>query len=562
MPDRFRHLCLRFAAVFLILWTPFFSFSAYRGHPVPIGSLVYSASLFASPALLLALLAGHERRVRYVGVFSALVLTFLDLQFSWMQGTAAVVATVAVVATCWALRGNLALILTTVFATMLASTMLTPTSGYQDHTLEINDQTPARPLADPTRQTETHIHIILDEFIGIDGIPEEVEGSRGLRRQITQFFEKHGFRLYPNAYSEYALSKHSISSILNFEATTEPHTNFRSKRPYILLENRTFDVLTERYPSLHVTQSTYMDFCKESPAPIASCFTYRFDGSEWLRTAALDDTDKLNILFGMYFNLPGVFELARKGYVRLRDLVAEIGVSLPAGIVWDGRVTPIASINAFDHFRKTVRESDPGTAHFGHIALPHGPYVFDANCNLTGNPFGWLSHRPLHGRENTTEGRRIRYEQYFDQIRCTLTRLDRFFGELKEAGKWRNSTILIHGDHGSRLYKTRVLGRNREEISRADLMDGFSTFFAVRPNPSAPRDPNRPKMSAPSARRPVSQLLAESMGVVLPEAERNAPPRVFLEDEDSWYALPWNPETVFAPAAGATSKTTPGSPAP
>ncbi|MFK7897002.1 MAG: hypothetical protein AB8G23_14250 [Myxococcota bacterium] len=547
MPDRFRHLCLRFAAVFLILWTPFFSFSAYRGHPVPIGSLVYSASLFAIPAFLLALLAGHERRYRYVGVFSALVLIFLDVQFSWMQGLPAVVALLAVVAAFWALRGNLALILTTIFATMLASTMLTPSRGYEDNTLVVNQEVQARPLAAPDSRApanETFIHIILDEFIGVEGIPEEVEGARTLKRQISRFFEKHGFTLYPNAYSEYALSKHSISSILNFEATTEPHTNFKSKRPYILLGNRSFEALAKRYSALHVTQSTYMDFCQESPIPIASCFTYRFDGSEWLRTAALDDTDKLNILFGMYFNLPGFFELVRKGYVRVRDAAEGVGIALPAGIIWDGRVTPIASINAFDHFRKTVLDSDPGTAHFGHIDLPHGPYVFDASCNLTGNPFGWLSHRPLHGRENTTEGRRIRYEQYFDQIRCTMTRLDRFFGELKANGKWRHATILIHGDHGSRLYKTRVLGRNQERLTRADLMDGFSALFAVRRSTGAARDPFRRSGRPRPERRPISQLLAEAMGENLPEAETNRPPRVFLEDEKTWFALPWNPETM------------------
>ncbi len=547
MSDRLRHLCLRFAAVFLILWTPFFAFSAYRGHPVPISSLVYSASLFAIPALLLAFLAGHERRYRYVGVFALLVLVFLDLQFSWMQGVAALVVSAAVVGACWALRGNLALILTTIFATMLVSTILTPTRGYRDHTLESNSAITARPVNDPDRRADTFIHIILDEFIGVDGIPEEVEGGRELRRQISKFFERHGFRLYPNAFSEYALSKYSISSILNLEANAEPHKNFRSKRPYILERNRLFEFLSERYPELHITQSTYMDFCQESPAPIASCFTYRFDGSDWLRTAALDDTDKLNILFGMYFNLPGFFELARKGYVRLHEAALVVGITLPSGIVWDGRVTPIASINAFDHFRETVLESGPGTAHFGHIALPHGPYVLDSHCNLTGNPFGWLSHRPLHGRENTTEGRRIRYEQYFDQIRCTLTRLDRFFAELKDAGKWRNSTILIHGDHGSRLYKTRVLGQHQAELTRADLMDGFSTLFAVRRNPAVQRSNDEPRMSDRKARRPVSQLLAESLGIDLSEAERNAPPRVYLEDEDSWLALPWNPDAALAP---------------
>ena len=52
---------IRLAACFLILWTPFFFFSAFRGHPVPASALIYSALLFAIAALALALIMGRGR---------------------------------------------------------------------------------------------------------------------------------------------------------------------------------------------------------------------------------------------------------------------------------------------------------------------------------------------------------------------------------------------------------------------------------------------------------------------------------------------------------------------
>ena len=549
MSDRFRHLCLRFAAVFLILWTPFFSFSADHGHPVPVSSLIYSASLFAIPAFLLALLAGHERRYRYVAVFALLSLIFLDLQFDWMRGIRTLLIGAGLAVAFWALRGRLALVLTTVFAAMLIFTAIPPSR--EDSDIELVETAAATARADERTdpRTDTFVHILLDEFIGIEGIPDEIQGSEALRNQILQFFAKNGFTLYPRAFSEYVRTKHSIPSILNFEATLEPKKNFRRQRPLIVERNRLFEVLSRRYSEIHVTQSAYMDFCKGSPAPVTSCFTYRFDGSDWLRTAALSDTDKLNVLFGMYFNQRGLFELGRKSYVRLKDAAAGIGIGLPSGIVWDGRVTPIASANAFDHFQKTILESDRGTAHFGHIDLPHGPYIMDANCNPTGTPFGWLSHRPLHRLENTSEGRQVRYEKYFDQVRCTLTRLDRLFTALKNTGKWQNSTIVIHGDHGSRIYETHVVGENQDSLTRADLLDGFSTLFAVRVRPAQHSDqhltpasePNTRRQADLNARRPVSWLLAEALDVEPGESDQVASPSIYLESRKGWLPLAWDP---------------------
>lgn len=546
MSDRFRHLCLRFAAVFLILWTPFFSFSADHGHPVPISSLIYSASLFAGPAFLLALLAGHERRYRYVGVFALLSLAFLDLQFDWMRGISAFITAVLIVAAFWAMRGRLALTLTTVFSTILVFTAVAPRPEDSDIKFEEGRGTTTQTAKGQDSRMDTFVYILLDEFIGVEGIPEEVQGGLALRNQITQLFEKNGFVLYPQAFSEYARSKYSIPSILNLEATAEPQRNIRSERPYVLKRNHVFEVLSQRYAELHVTQSTYIDFCEESPTPITSCFTYSFEGSDWLRSAALDDKDKLNILFGIYFNQQGLFEFGRNGYFRLRNGAASLGFELPRGIVWDGRVTPIASVNAFDHFQKTVLESDRGTAHFGHIDLPHGPYVMDANCNLKGNPFGWLSHRPLNVLENTAEGRQIRYAQYFDQVRCTLNRLDRLFTLLKDTGKWRNSTIVIHGDHGSRIYQTLVSGENKATLTRSDLLDGFSTLFAVRSNAARRLDPSAvPKINT-NPRRPVSQLLAEALEIEFPESDQATVPRVYLEGDAGWLPLPWNPNSASA----------------
>ncbi len=472
---------------------------------------------------------GPGKSIRRVAVFTLIVCLFLDLQAPWFDDAAALGTAVLIAGVFWLLREHLALILVSLFATVLVTSALTTPGGqYVDH-WTVTEQGGD----DAATASGMIVHLILDEFAGLAGIPDDIAGGRELKAEIKEFFQSYGFSLQTRAISEYASSRASISGMLNFDAGEAPEKHYHGKHPFIMKNNAYFEHLHQRGYKINVYQSTYLDFCAETPVPLASCFNYRYDGTDWLRTATLSDFRKMSVLLGMYLNLPGLFESGWKSYVKLRGQAQRIGVSLPTILAWDGNPSPITAVSALDHLREPVLEAPQGTAHFAHLLLPHGPYVYDAECNLRGPPFGWLSSHPLHEKDNTQAGRALRYQQYFVQVQCTLRQLQQLFDGLKAEGKWADTEIILHSDHGSRIYATAPRSKNRERLNAQDLADGFNTLFAVK-SPHA-------QAIADDTTVPVSRLLARLIGADVQASGEDHPPVVYLQsqDDEPWMAFPW-----------------------
>ena len=51
---------------------------------------------------------------------------------------------------------------------------------------------------------------------------------------------------------------------------------------------------------------------------------------------------------------------------------------------------------------------------------------------------------------------------------------------MKAANIFRDATIIVHGDHGSRIVVTDPTAENEDSVTAEDLVDGFSTLFAVK----------------------------------------------------------------------------------
>ena len=99
-----------------------------------------------------------------------------------------------------------------------------------------------------------------------------------------------------------------------------------------------------------------------------------------------------------------------------------------------------------------VARSRSGQLFFAHLLLPHLSYIYDANCDER-DPADW---EPAYDREplppNTMQSRAQRYALYLEQVRCLYKRLDAMFRRWQEAGIFDRAQIIIHGDHGSRIY--------------------------------------------------------------------------------------------------------------
>ena len=114
-----------------------------------------------------------------------------------------------------------------------------------------------------------------------------------------------------------------------------------------------------------------------------------------------------------------------------------------------------------------------------HLLLPHYPYIFDQTCAL--RPVAeWRNRAVPLGEVDTTATRTERYRLYADQIACTRRKLDLLLASVAQNPALADATILIHGDHGSRIAieKWQSAGAGYDE--GAYLRDLHLTHFAVR----------------------------------------------------------------------------------
>jgi len=117
----------------------------------------------------------------------------------------------------WFFREKLSKILSFTFSIFIVTTLvfpsdrLTPTYKEYENSSGNNDLPPV-------------IHLVLDEHIGVEGIPENIEGGRQLKKDLISFYAKNGFRLYGKAYSRYSITLNSIPSLFNLGFTLNDHS--------------------------------------------------------------------------------------------------------------------------------------------------------------------------------------------------------------------------------------------------------------------------------------------------------------------------------------------------
>ena len=525
--DYLKPVGLRAIASFLILWTPLFAFSAYRGHPIPVLSFVYFAVFFAVLALLFSVLCGRQGHILQAILFTFLVALFLDVQAAWFSGAPAYAACLAMLALFWLLKRHLSAILISIFTVLLISTAVV---GSVDPYAEVRRAEIGDPVISENAKPHRIIHLLLDEHAGIQGIPEDLHGGKELRQELREFFVSNGFRLFGNAVSEYQASRNSIAGILNFTAGPEPYRLYRGKSPFVLTKNAYFETLSEAGYSIDVYQTTYMDFCSDEANLVNRCATYRYDGSDWLRDADLSALEKFQLFLSLYLKLSDILEVGLKAYAKLDRSLQQQGVQLPALLNWPA---PIA-LNAFDDVAAGVTAGPGDRLYFAHLLFPHGPFAFDAQCRLRDDISTWPGYRPPYRKANNERERAFRFRYYFEQVRCTKHRLQLLFDRLKQAGLYDDATIILHGDHGSRIFLNRPRANNRENLSRQDFIDNFSTLFAAKsPAFEAGYDDER---------LPVSQLLARAIGRADLIDRSSQELLIYLEgsdDYDPWTGVLW-----------------------
>ncbi len=485
-----------------ILFAPVPAFLRYHGWSVlTIDGLVLGLICFATAAFLF-LIPGTRRRLSLSGVYALATLFFFDFQFQALTGWITLAGAFGLVFTvCFGLFEKLPQLTTFVFGLMsLLALFSVPNS---DHRAVAGD-----PNLPPI------VYLIVDEHLGVGGIPALGRGPE-IQEMLRDAYIQRGFRIYENAYSLHDMTQHSIASILNGSDRSDGLVEPGQTSKWKVTKSRLLKRWADQGYRINVYQSDALNLCDLREVEIDSCYTY----SVWSLTGILEGLPwysrerTTSVLLAMA-NRSQIFSKARSQYNKF----AERSPSLPEWPIRARPPGPLAILSATKALRQDLARQPRGHVFLAHLLHPHFPYVYNQDCSV--KPKDEWTAPKWNRKGRMRDMRKIRednYPAYFDQLECATVMVNKLIDEIGEQPEFHDATLIVHGDHGSRIWVKKPLTYNRP--SEQDLIDSFSTHLAIR-GPGVTPGANLQPVS-------VNQAIAKHWGLPLR-----------LEDKPGLYARP------------------------
>jgi len=486
---------LDFLAILFVLLAPYLNYVQHNDFIFEVVNLAVVGVFITVSAALATLLRFVPSDILRVGILAFLLLLFVDIQLYWFESWIQKLGIGAFVLgrLSWIGRRHLSVFVAAVFGTMVAGTVVL---ALWDGSV-VRDSTARPSAASGNSNLPVYVHIILDEFMGPEGFDTNVASQRAIKNEIQTFFADQGFRLFGRAYSPYYDSHDSIPAFLNMTETSETAQFYwEDGEDYIVAQNRYFEILRSRGYQINVYQSSYMDYCMSSPADIRKCVTYDFLSITSTSLARLGTAEKAQVVVTMYASLATLSDVAFAAYGALRSTLAVLGLALPEWVEWSNRPGPIPVMPVFDELIRGVTTAQGGSMFFAHLLIPHFPYSLDSNCRIRRPLMTWenrsLKRATSTGRANTIASRHARYAAYIPQVRCALMKVQNLLDTLKDRGLYDDATIVIQGDHGSRIVRVEPMLVNQDLLTQQDYTDAFLALYAVKSPEISPGYEPRP----------------------------------------------------------------------
>ncbi|HBF13428.1 MAG TPA: hypothetical protein DDW49_08620 [Deltaproteobacteria bacterium] len=312
---------------------------------------------------------------------------------------------------------------------------------------------------------ENVLYIILDEHIGVEGMPPEHPQTKALQEDIRDFYQKLGFTLFTKAYSPYFTTDNAIPNILN--GTQKETMWFGEKGKRELFKNDLFDAALQAGYDLHVYQNDYIDYCGEG---IATCEEYPKINPASLIKEGYSLKDRFIFLGNVVLQSNSVYRQLRR-----RTVLGRFFPALTGGL----GVVP----QVFGGIKKDILQKGSYQLFFVHMLMPHFPYVYDASCKPLPVQDWEMKNRYSEDAPsmNTPETYDKKYALYYGQIRCLMKLEEDLFESLQKEGALENLMVVIHGDHGSRIN----LGHDPyfeffDKMTHDDFLSSYSTLLAIK----------------------------------------------------------------------------------
>jgi hypothetical protein len=322
------------------------------------------------------------------------------------------------------------------------------------------------------------IHLVLDEHIGIEGIPTQSETGLALKERTQRFFDQYGFQLFANSYSRYDQTLDSLPNLVNFAAGNGIHSLISGEgRGGSVLKNSYFQQLGALGFGVSVWESSFLSFCADQTLEFESCKEYTPWDTRVMQRFELSLSDQVSSVFASYIKSSYLHSRMRKLYVQTQRTALRAGIRLPKWS-WDTfpNMSTLNAIEAMDEVWRDILSLPPGNVLFAHLLYPHRPYATRSDCSINKELLEWGAPDDL----SADMAREQNYELYFRQVNCLYSKLEELFAQMQAAKIWDDSLIIVQGDHGSRLNATRPDVDSEQEFTDRDLVDSYSTLFAVR----------------------------------------------------------------------------------
>jgi len=469
-----------------LIWRPevLSVIAAILGLGMPLGLLLSIRAKTFGAAVITVLILGWSCETLVSSFPNALVLwDSTKTQLTNLGGTVGMYIVILAASTLIAgillfltgrLDRNLGIVITTVFGVGAVSTLIIPAEKvflgefYRGKSFEQADLPPI-------------IHLILDEHIGIQGLPSEIEGGNELRDELRAFYAGFGFRVFGWAYSQYTGTKLSIATMLKGQpdqyVLTEQDAEASEKS---LRHNPWFEHLAERGYRIRVYHSFDVNFCGRDESEVQSCYVYPVNSIKSLKDSDLPVFTLAKAIGASFLDTVIVYRM----WMGSSGNVMRQGAMLPKWLRQEHKFAAPASLPVFHRILQDLQREPRGSAFFAHLLIPHHTYLYTEDCRIKPDIKSWVNNISPDasiglGMLNTPESRRRFYASYFEQLRCTRRILQAFFEDLEKIGAFDDGTIIVHGDHGSRIALTDANRRTAELLSDTDLVDLYSVLFAV-----------------------------------------------------------------------------------
>lgn len=375
---------------------------------------------------------------------------------------------------------------------------------------------------------------MLDGQIRVEGLPAEIPGGDELRDELTGFYEDFGFTLYGRAYSEYMMTRHSMIALLNgFDSLDGRIPDETDRIARLFWDNRWFRLLAERGYNLNVYHLHGWDFCGSDAGYAARCVAYSTGSITNIEGANITVDAKARVIFATFLRSLVPY----RTFMLLVPPADGAPRMLPEGPL----LYAPDSLALLERLLEDIRAAPRGTAYFAHLLIPHSSHMMDGDCRIRPDPLTWSSNGSLHvtsGTLNSRDSRELRYVHYLAQVRCLHSALRRFLEGLKEIDVFDDATIVIHGDHGSRIARIAPLTTQVQPLSDRDMVDMYSVLFALR-MPS----------QTPGYRHGLVSAQALFRETLLGDPPRNRPAEVYFDYPATTLARPVKPPFPRNPMA-------------